>query len=400
MPEAEAAFESSVFEFGVLLKAILPFKTVRQCSRSFVRRSLSYLFAVVSHQNPFSDKFPLLETCLGEPYPTQSFRMRHKVKNITIQLLKAAFAVGLIVWLVQSGRLEFKDLTHLLELKYLIPLILLAGVNLAFGSERWRALLLAKGLQISRFGAARLTLIGTFFNFAMPGGVGGDVVKGFYITKHNPQARLTSVVTVVMDRLIGLYCMIFYALISMLLFSDYVIPNPNLRAIMSVLVIIFGVYSLAWIVVFSRRASQALQAEKWLPKLPMGKKLIHLYTDLTSYRHSKSVFLKTALLSLCAQTAAVFFFVIAGNGLGYHDVPLSIYFFVAPIGFMVTAIPISPAGVGVGQAAFFYLFNTVLGYESQLGPTAITAFQLANFFYGIIGAFFYLSLQRKMKQNP
>lgn len=326
--------------------------------------------------------------------------MRQKLTNFALQIVKLSFAVAIITWLVKSGRLEFKDLTQLLQWYYLLPCLFFAGLNLAFGSERWRVLLLSKDLHISRFGAARLTLIGTFFNFAMPGGVGGDVIKGFYITKHNPHARLSSLVTVVMDRMIGLYCMIFLALAVMLASPSLVNHSGELKAIRSFLIIIFCLYSLGWAVVFSRRISDLLRAEQWLPKLPFGRKLTHLYKDFTSYRHSKIVFFKTAGLSLCAQFVSVLFFVLAGYGLGYTDIPLSIYFFVAPIGFMVTAIPISPAGVGVGQAAFYFLFNSALGHQSQLGPTAITAFQLANFFYGLIGALFYLSLQRKMKQNP
>jgi hypothetical protein len=63
------------------------------------------------------------------------------------------------------------------------------------------------------------------------------------------------------------------------------------------------------------------------------------------------------------------------------------------IGIIVQALPISPAGIGVGQAAFFFLFNLSLGKESQLGPTAITMIQIMQFMWGLVGAYFYL--QRK-----
>ncbi len=72
------------------------------------------------------------------------------------------------------------------------------------------------------------------------------------------------------------------------------------------------------------------------------------------------------------------------------DVHWQAYFFVVPIGQMLTAIPISPAGVGVGQAAFYFLFNIYLGHQSQLGPTVMTVGQVMMFGFGIIGAYFYL----------
>jgi uncharacterized protein (TIRG00374 family) len=319
----------------------------------------------------------------------------HHFKNIIIQALKLSFAVGLIVWLVKSGRLEFQVLTQLLELKYLVPLILLTGVNLALGSERWRILLHAKGIQISRFGAAKLTLIATFFNFAIPGGVGGDVVKGFYISKYNPHARVSSLASVIMDRFIGLYCMISYGLVSMIVFFDHIRANPKLHSIMILLTVIFVIFSLAWLLVFSQRISNSIKTDLLLEKLPFGRKLSVLYKDLISYRYFKMAFIKAVFLTVCAQTAAVFFFVVAGSALGYNNVSLSIYFFVVPIGLIITAIPISPAGVGIGQAAFFFLFNSVIGGESQLGSATITALQLATFMYAIIGAFFYLSAKQK-----
>jgi hypothetical protein len=79
--------------------------------------------------------------------------------------------------------------------------------------------------------------------------------------------------------------------------------------------------------------------------------------------------------------------------MGVTELPFSMYCFLVPIGVIVQALPISPAGIGVGQAAFFFLFNLSLGKESQIGPTAITTMQILQFVWGIVGAFFYL--QRK-----
>jgi uncharacterized membrane protein YbhN (UPF0104 family) len=58
---------------------------------------------------------------------------------------------------------------------------------------------------------------------------------------------------------------------------------------------------------------------------------------------------------------------------------------------MATAIPISPAGVGIGQAAFFFLFNEYLGHESDLGSVVITTYQIAQFILSLSGAIFNLA---------
>jgi uncharacterized membrane protein YbhN (UPF0104 family) len=80
------------------------------------------------------------------------------------------------------------------------------------------------------------------------------------------------------------------------------------------------------------------------------------------------------------------------------DIPFAAYFFVVPLGFIATAVPISPAGVGVGQMAFLFLFNTYLGYKTSLGPTAITILQVLQFVFGLVGAWFFIRRKESMKE--
>jgi hypothetical protein len=65
---------------------------------------------------------------------------------------------------------------------------------------------------------------------------------------------------------------------------------------------------------------------------------------------------------------------------------------------MVTAIPISPAGVGVGQMAFYFLFNLYLGQKSQVGPTLATIFQVLQFGLSVFGAFYFVRRKGEIKQ--
>ena len=47
------------------------------------------------------------------------------------------------------------------------------------GPIRWQLLLRAQGIKLSMGRTAQLTLIGNFFNIALPGAVSGDFVKAF-----------------------------------------------------------------------------------------------------------------------------------------------------------------------------------------------------------------------------
>ncbi len=316
--------------------------------------------------------------------------MAQKVKSGLITALKIAVAVGLIWWLLASDRFDFKRLQELFQPQVFVVCVLLLGANLVLTSERWRGLLRARGFQVDFLHALRYTLIGSFFNFVIPGGVGGDVVKSYYVARENPTARLKSVMTIAMDRLLGLFSMLFMALAVMMVDWDMVQGRADLVSIFQVLSVLFVGFMVGWSFVFSRRMYNTGWVQGFLKKFPKAHHLLSVYESFSDYRHTKVLFFQAVVLSFLAQTLAVLFCVYAGSVFGFGEVSWKVFFFVVPIGLMITAIPISPAGIGVGQMAFYFLFNLALGENTQLGPLIISAMQIFNFLFGLLGAFFYV----------
>src|SRR5690606_33761170 len=62
-------------------------------------------------------------------------------------------------------------------------------------------------------------------------------------------------------------------------------------------------------------------------------------------------------------------------------------FVVAPLGLLVTAVPILPGGVGTGHAAFSFLFHLI---GSERGADIFSYFVLNNLALGSIGGLLYL----------
>jgi hypothetical protein len=321
--------------------------------------------------------------------------MNKKAKNLLVQVLKVVLAVGLIVWLVQSGKLNFRALSNLLQPQYLALGLLLMAANLFLGSERWRTLLVTQSHHLKAWETFKLTLIGIFFNFAVPGGVGGDLVKAYYFSKDHPESRMVAATSVLMDRVLGLYSMTLMAMLAMIFDYAHVQANPSLHVLWISLLALFIAFTAGLWMVFSQKLYQNGQLMRLLRALPMGTKFVRIYESLHSYGKDFRHVVFSVLLSLFAQTFSILFMILAGTVSGIIDMRWGTYFLVAPLGFMATAIPISPAGVGVGQFAFYYLFNLYSGRPSDLGPMVITASQVATFIFGLIGAFFYM--QRKEK---
>ena len=312
--------------------------------------------------------------------------------------LKFLFAAAIIGWLASTGKFDFKAMEKLVSFPIIALGLTLTLVNIFFTNERWLSLLKSQNLNLDRWVATKLTLIGLFFNFVVPGGVGGDLVKGYYASAQNPNSKLSTAVSVAMDRLLGLYTMILMALLAFLFEWSLLLKQSKLMWVFMALLAIFILFSGFWMVVFSRRAGSSGLLERILMALPKGTHFKHLFKSFNSYSHNKSLMFKSLALSFIAQIIGILFFVAMGRFMGFQ-VSLATYFFVVPIGFIVTAIPISPAGVGVGQAAFYYLFNLAMGETTSLGTATITAMQLFQFSLGLVGAWFFIGMSRKIPKN-
>ncbi|MEK2646351.1 lysylphosphatidylglycerol synthase transmembrane domain-containing protein [Bdellovibrio sp. BCCA] len=311
-------------------------------------------------------------------------------KKLLVQSLKILFSAGIIFWLIQSGKLNFSALKNLLTPGAAALALFLVLLNLFFASERWRILIRSQGMTAHPWSVFKLSLIGTFFNFAMPGGVGGDVIKAYYFTRENPGSKVVAVTSVLMDRVLGLFAMVLLALVVMVYDINHIMKTPALLTLLWFIAGLFVAFVIALSLIFSQKVYQNGGLKRLINKLPLSEKFMKLYESMHLYGKDGKRFLLVIFLSLVSQACAITFLYLAGSMAGFNDVPAKTYFLVAPLGFMATAIPISPAGVGVGQAAFYFLFNLYTGHPSEIGPTSITAFQVGTFLMSLWGAFFYL----------
>lgn len=317
-------------------------------------------------------------------------------KRLLIQSLKVLFSTGIIYWLVQSGKLNFTALKNLLNPTTATLALLLVVLNIFLASERWRALICSQGLKARPLQVFKLTLIGSFFNFAMPGGVGGDVIKAFYFLRANPGSKVIAVTSVLIDRVLGLFAMILLALLVMLYDMQHIMATSSLTSLFWFILGLFTAFVIALSLIFSQKVYETHFLKNIINSMPLSEKFMKLYESLHLYGKNGRRFLAVILLSLLSQICSIVFLVLAGNAAGYTDISIMTYFMVAPLGYMATAIPISPAGVGVGQAAFYFLFNLYNGNTTEVGPTVITAFQVTTFLVSLSGAFFYLRIKDRV----
>lgn len=315
--------------------------------------------------------------------------MRQSAKQAINLSLKIALAAALIWYLTHVGALDFEAIAKLATPATVGLLFGLLGLMIAINNYRWMVLLRAQGFPATARTTFPLTLIGIFFNFAMPGGVGGDVVKGYYLLQEHPNRRVAAVLSIFMDRMSGFFIMLVTALAALLANRSAVDGNPQFQAVALAVVALLAAFLVFYAVALTDVSKRFPGLRKAVARLPGGHALHRVHEGLHSYRKAPGALLASFGLSAISQLTLIASNAAIGEAMGIH-VPLAGYLFVVPVATVITTLPISIAGIGVGQAAFYFLYKMYLGQETQLGPTAATAVQLTMFGWGLIGAGFYL----------
>ena len=309
-------------------------------------------------------------------------------------VLKIAFAAGLIYWMIHKGALDLNSFAKIASPALITTCMLILLAQFVINNYRWLILLRAQGLASSARYTLPLTFIGLFFNFVMPGGVGGDVVKGYYLLQDHPRQRFAGAISILVDRLVGFFVMVGTAFIALFFNWDSVSHSRELQSVSLAVTALFGGFVLFFTLALSRRLGRQV-FDTWFghllfEKMPGGRKIRRIYDQVHAYRNEPKAILYSIFLSLLTQLPTVGFVYAVALAMGITEIPLAVFFFLVPVGVVVMAMPISPAGIGVGQAAFYFLFSLYLGKPSQLGPTAVTLMQVLNFIWGLVGAYFYL----------
>lgn len=325
-----------------------------------------------------------------------------KTWNNTIKtVLKSGLGIVLVVWVCQSKMVDFSLVKELLTSPTNLAIAFLFLLSSAvLCTTRWLILVRGQGLHLSFSDLFSLTMIGSFFNTFMPGSVGGDLIKAWYIAGKEPNKRTQAVFTVILDRILGLAIIVFYAAITLAIFSDWIQEKKELKAIAYSLWLFSAVAVLSALLFFQSNKFRFAFLNDLLGSLKRFKKISKVIDATTLYRHQSKQIIFAALLSALSFLSAIYFHSFQGQLIG-ASLTWEQYFFVVPVAVTVSAVPLLPGGIGTGQIAFFTLFKWLGVPNPELGGTLCTIIQFYSILFNCLGYFFYLNFKRKpASQTP
>lgn len=282
------------------------------------------------------------------------------MKKLLIILLKILLVGSILVYLVQSGRLNFEKLMLFKDAPEILALMVgaLVLVVVPMATFRWWLLLRAIGVQVNPKQTFILTWIGNFFNATLPGAVTGDVVKGYYVIKaQHEEGRTRAFMTLLIDRIVGLFGLIVMAFLALVLNLELILSQERLHSLAWMITVLFGATVVFYaIAVFPFKEGRD-PFIRLFQRLPAKKISLKVYSAFKSYQHQKSTLLLTLLLAIGIHTLIALLFFQVANLMGLKEMELATQFFLMPIGLITVAIPIAPGGIGIGHAAFESLYQ-------------------------------------------
>jgi len=325
------------------------------------------------------------------------------MKQVVSTLIKCGIAGGLIYFILQQ--VDFAEIVVIIKGADRVKL--LAGVGCwtvlcLLGAVRWNWLANAAGVTISHGRSLRLVFIGFFFNNLMFGSTGGDLMRAYLVTKNMSENRWRAVLSVIVDRVIGLFALLTIASLVLLSFESSapeqfkLIPGLYLMRKFVVLFVIGFVFCV--LLYMSARARRLLRIRVLVSRLPFQSLIEKIHDALSLYRTQYPAVIKALLVSVPLQLAGIsaFYFLATaiGSALNLRDQAI-----IFPLVQTASAVPIAPAGWGVGEQLYGWFFER-FGDTLAIGVAASVLFRLiTQIGFGLIGGLFWVTSSDRRTNN-
>jgi uncharacterized protein (TIRG00374 family) len=314
-----------------------------------------------------------------------------KLKRVSI-VIRTSVAVVALVWVFrgQDWNQLVATLTNLNPSYFILAFGVFTVTQILIGL-RWWLLLRAQIIYVAFWAVVRLHFLGLFYNNFMPGSVGGDFLKAWYVTKHT-ERKLQGALSVFVDRLIGLLSMLAMATCGYLLYMRGKAGGLSSQPSNSFFkTIIMYKWVFIWLFVgigmaigaFSfNRKGRRIMGKLWAQVSLHGIIAIRKVRESIGIYCSKPLTILAAFaLTILIQSAVIISFWLLGLNLKMAA-DIRHYFVFFPLAWVAAALPISIAGMGILEGGLRELFTRF----TETGAEQVVALALCQRFVWMLAS--------------
>ena len=258
---------------------------------------------------------------------------------------------------------------------YLIYALVVFIASGVLGAVQWGILLRFHGIHLSFFGTVSRYFMGLFFNYILPGFVGGDVVRVYQASRVSGRTTQAFSSTLA-DRVIGLLVLVLFSLGAFM-----IMPRGPADDVFPVAVVIFLMLT-GFIAFFRIRSAGKLFDRIFGRFAPHGLrgKIGAVYREMHELTRSPATLAAVLGTSFFIQLTRITVHFLCGKAVGI-ELGFTYFALFVPLMEIVACLPISVGGVGVRETMGVLLFYTV-----GVGRPDVVAYTLLATLIGFIGS--------------
>jgi hypothetical protein len=292
-----------------------------------------------------------------------------RAKRVLMVLARIGIVAAILGYLMRTNRLQLGSLGALrYNWHWALYALILFLPQFFLCALRFRLLLGALKLPGTLGQALSWTMIGSFFDLAMPLSNGGDLVKAYYVARNAGKGRRSlAVLSVLLDRVIGLLALFIFAWLVCLFAGRRVDDNPQLLRMSHVLLFVCAGSVAGFIILVSPMLERSAWRKWLMHKLPYHAKFEALYVAFAGLRGHVGTLVLMLLLSLVIQSFGTAGILCLAQGIPFHELGTEILvrlqivpaMVVLPLALFLNTFGVA-GGFGVGEIAFDALFERML----------------------------------------
>src|SRR2546427_6489701 len=191
------------------------------------------------------------------------------------------------------------------------------GLTILLGIARWRMVLRVQRFDLSWGRSAEISFVAHFFNSFLLGSTGGDLMTDYYAARETHHKKTEAVVTVFVDRLLGLWAMLLFAGMMMLANLRLLSIHTQLRSLALLILAMLAGCSALVVLAFWGGVSRGWSgARAWLRRLPKGEWLERSLDSCRQFGREPYFVTRTLGLSMLLNAVCVLQVLVLSWGLG------------------------------------------------------------------------------------
>ncbi len=281
--------------------------------------------------------------------------------SLVTTALKIAFVAGFLAILISQDLLSYQSLeTAFSRWPWVLAGWACMASTTVIAITRWHFLIRAQGIALPLQHTFRSALVGLFFNIILPGSLSGDLVKGYYVARAVPNRAAAAASSILFDRFIGLSGLV--GLASLAAIAGAITGGTDALGAPIPLAVAGAGLGVAVLYGFLlgvpeerdpiRRFLQSCAERTALARGPA-----RVYEGVKIYREHPNTTMVAITVSIVAHGFLVASWICFVRAMAIDGIPEFALFVVVPIGMLIATVPIGPAGIGTGHAAFLAIFS-------------------------------------------